>query len=188
MSKRLFDIIGSCLLLLVLIVPILFLWIVLSVEMRSNGFFFQERVGKDAQTFTIIKFKTIYPLGHKNELEIGRFGLFLRKYKMDEWPQLINILFGSMSIVGPRPDLVGFYDLLEGSDRKVLQLRPGLTSRASIKYCNEVELLSKQDDPDAYNREVIFPDKVKMNIEYLDKKSITEDFKIIIETFITVFS
>ena len=107
---------------------------------------------------------------------------FLRKTKIDELPQLWNILIGDMSFVGPRPDITGYYDLLEGENRKILQLKPGLTSEASIKYANEEAIIAAQPDPLHYNDTVIFPDKVKMNLAYYYSNSVVGDIKIIWKT------
>ena len=108
--------------------------------------------------------------------------LKLRKYKLDELPELWNVLIGDMSFVGPRPDVPGYADMLQGDDRRVLELKPGITGPASLKYRNEEEILALQDDPIKYNDEVIFPDKVKINLKYLDNWSFFEDIKIIVYT------
>lgn len=110
------------------------------------------------------------------------FGRFLRKSKLDELPQLFNILKGDMSVVGPRPDIPGYYDLLEGENRKILELKPGLTSEASIKYRNEEELLQNAINSKRYNDDIIFPDKVKMNLNYYYKHNLLIDLKIILKT------
>lgn len=112
-------------------------------------------------------------------------GAFFRKYKLDEFPQLLNILKGEMSFVGPRPDIPGYYDVLKGKDNELLVLKPGLTSRASIKYHNEEELLKQQKNSLVYNDTVIFPDKIKMNLEYLQNQSLKLDLLIIYETLKT---
>ena len=112
------------------------------------------------------------------------FGRFLRKSKLDELPQLFNILKGDMSFVGPRPDLPGYYDLLEGENRKILELKPGLTSEASIKYRNEETILQNVSNPKQYNDEVLFPDKIKMNLDYYYKQNLLIDLKIILKTVI----
>jgi lipopolysaccharide/colanic/teichoic acid biosynthesis glycosyltransferase len=111
--------------------------------------------------------------------KVTRAGKFLRKTKIDELPQLYNIIKGNMVFVGPRPDVPGYYDKLQGDDRRVLALKPGLTSLAAIKYRNEEQLLAQQEDPLHYNDTVIFPDKVRMNLAYLNKKSFWVDMKII---------
>ena len=113
---------------------------------------------------------------------ITRSGYYIRKYKLDEFPQLINVFKGDMSLVGPRPDVPGYADNLQGGDRRMLLLKPGITGPASLKYRNEEELLAGQDNPQKYNDEVLFPDKVRINIEYLDNWSFWNDIKIIVYT------
>ena len=113
---------------------------------------------------------------------ISKLGAFLRNSKLDELPQLWNIVIGNMSFVGPRPDIAGYYDVLEGENRKILELKPGLTSLASIKYSKEELLLEQQENPLNYNDTVIFPDKVKMNLQYYYSNSVFIDVKIIWKT------
>lgn len=108
------------------------------------------------------------------------YGNFLRSSKFDELPQLLNILLGKMSFVGPRPDVPGYYDQLQGEERKILELKPGLLSRAALKYYNEEDILNAQQVPLKYNDEVIFPDKVRMNLDYYYKRSLREDFRILV--------
>lgn len=155
-------------------------YIITSVDTRSNGLFVQERVGQYGKVFKIFKLKTFHPLTQK----ISPIGNFLRKYKLDELPQLLNVLIGNMSLVGPRPDVPGYYDLLQGEDRKILELKPGITSLASIKYANEEQLLAAQIEPLKYNDEVLFPDKIKMNLDYYYHRSVWLDLKIIFKTFV----
>ena len=157
---------------------VLFLWLLILLFLKSNGFFFQNRIGQFGKIFKIVKLKTINP---KTE-EITPIGAFLRKSKIDELPQLWNVLIGDMSIVGPRPDIAGYYDLLEGENRKILELKPGLTSLASIKYANEEEILGLQENSLLYNDTIIFPDKVKMNLDYYYNHSFLSDINIIIKT------
>ena len=178
MSKRLFDFIFSLVFLLLFGWVIVVGYILASMDTQSNGFFLQKRVGQYGKLFTIYKLQTIHPKTQK----ISAIGQFLRKYKVDELPQFINVLMGNMSVVGPRPDIVGYYDKLEGEQRKVLNLKPGITSLASIKYANEEYLLSEQKEPLKYNDEVIFPDKVKMNLDYYYNRNFWMDLKIIIKT------
>ena len=118
------------------------------------------------------------------EKVVTKPGRFIRKYKIDELPQLYNILNGTMSIVGPRPDLPGYYDLLTGADRELLKLKPGLTGPASLKYANEEELLATVKDPVWYNDNVIFPDKVRINLNYQQHRSLLLDLKLIMYTII----
>lgn len=156
-----------------------FIWILASFDTKSNGLFLQKRVGQYGKLFTIFKFKSMHP----KTGEISKVGAFLRKYKIDELPQLVNILKGDMSFVGPRPDISGYYDVLEGESRKILELKPGLTSEASIKYANEEELLRLQEDPLQYNDNIIFPDKVKLNLEYYYHRTFFGDIRLIFKTF-----
>ncbi len=118
---------------------------------------------------------------------ISRFGNLIRKAKIDELPQLFNVLLGEMSIVGPRPDVLGYYDQLQGEERKILELKPGLTSLATIKYANEEVILKQQENPVQYNNEVIFPDKVKMNLKYYYTHTFWGDIKIIGQTLLVLF-
>lgn len=153
---------------------ILFLMLIVSFDTNSGGIFLQKRIGQYGKPFNIFKIRTINDkTGH-----ISKFGMFLRKSKLDELPQLLNILLGQMSFVGPRPDIPGYYDKLQGEERKILELKPGLISKAAIKYYNEEALLKEQTDPLKYNDEVIFPDKVRMNLDYYYNRSFAEDLRI----------
>ena len=122
----------------------------------------------------------------ENDKRITRIGKKIRKYKIDEIPELINVFIGDMSFVGPRPDVPGYADLLKGESRNILKLRPGITSRASIKYANEEMILLNEDDPIAYNNNIIFPDKVKLNLNYYYNNNIWIDIKIIFATLFAV--
>lgn len=177
--KPFFDFLAA-LLLLILVAPILVVvGLVLLILHRSSPIFMQKRVGKQARLFTIYKFKTM-----DNEGKSTSFLHFLRRSKIDELPQLVNILKGEMSFVGPRPDVEGYYDQLMGENRKILQLKPGITGRASLKYANEEALLSQQSNPLAYNDQVIFPDKVAINLTYLKCISFKEDISILLKTIL----
>ncbi|MBT4217195.1 MAG: sugar transferase [Flavobacteriales bacterium] len=191
MIKRIFDF-SSSLLGLVILFPLLIL-ISFAIKIGSSGpiLFSQKRVGKDGKQFILIKFRSMMINQESNNTatakgddRITTIGVFLRKYKLDELPELWNVLKGEMSLVGPRPDVPGYADNLKGEDRKILKLRPGITGTASLKYVNEEEILSAQDDPQKYNDEVIFPDKVKVNLEYYKNQSLWLDIKII---FATIF-
>ena len=191
MMKVIFDyffaIIG-----IVCLFPIL-LFISILIKTTSNGpvLYTQKRVGRFGALFKILKFRTMYS-GHGDDNtvtvsgddRITKIGYFLRKYKLDELPELINILKGEMSLVGPRPDLPGYADKLKGDSRKILELKPGITSYASLKYANEEFLLASKKDPIKYNNEVIYPDKVKINLDYYNNNSFWIDIKII---FATIF-
>lgn len=176
--KRIFDFLFSILALILVGWLIVLCFIIASVETQSNGIFKQKRVGQFGKLFTIYKLKTMCPQTE----EVTFFGKYLRKYKLDEFPQFFNVFIGDMSIVGPRPDVPGYYDQLIGDDRKILELKPGITSEASLKYYNEDEILEQQKDPILYNDSVIFPDKVKMNLDYYYKRNLTVDLKIIFKT------
>lgn len=177
-AKRIFDFVFSILAISALSWLLLLSYLLACLDTKSNGLFFQRRVGQYGKLFTIYKLKTIDPKSGK----ISGIGAFLRKTKIDELPQLFNVVLGNMSIVGPRPDIPGYYDCLEGEDRKVLELKPGITSEASIKYAKEEEMLAQQEDPLKYNDEVLFPDKVRMNLKYLETQSFCGDLKIILKT------
>ncbi len=189
--KRMFDVVVSFIGLLLTWWIILIAWIVASIETRSNGFFVQKRVGKDAKLFYAIKIKSMKKvegvdttITAANDVRITKSGQFFRNTKIDELPQLINVLLGSMSFVGPRPDVEGYADKLQGDDRIILSIRPGITGPASLKYKNEEEILSKQEDPKKYNDEVVWPDKVKINIEYIKNWSLKGDIEYIIKTIV----
>lgn len=187
--KSLFDR-GASFFGLILLFPVL-LVVALLIRIKMPGgpvIFKQERVGRYGRLFIMYKFRSM-TVAHsgssvsvKGESRITPLGAKLRKYKLDELPELWNVLIGDMSFVGPRPDVPGYADNLKGDDRRMLLLKPGITGPASLKYRNEEELLAEQEDPQKYNDEVLFPDKVKINIEYLDNWSFWHDIKIIIYT------
>jgi len=183
MAKRLFDSIASLFALLLFGWLIVLFYIWASIDTSQSGMFTQMRVGQYGKLFKIYKLKT---MTHDTEgkSKISALGRFLRKYKVDELPQLYNILKGDMSFVGPRPDIPGYYDKLVGQDRQLLNLKPGLTGPANIKYWNEEQLLLQQQDPLKYNDEILFPDKVKINLEYQRKQTFWLDIKIIIYTLL----
>lgn len=163
--------------------------ILIKLKMPGGPVIFkQKRIGKNGKPFTMVKFRSM-TVNHggssvsvAGENRITPLGAKLRKYKLDELPELWNVLVGDMSFVGPRPDVPGYADLLEGEDRKVLMLRPGITGPASLKYRDEEEMLASQENPKKYNDEVIFPDKVRINLHYLENYSFIKDIQIIICT------
>ncbi len=175
---------------LVLLSPVLLcVAVLIRVKMPGGSVIFrQKRVGQHGRLFTMYKFRSMTMLHSgssvsvKGESRITPLGAVLRKYKLDELPELWNVLMGDMSLVGPRPDVPGYADKLKGDDRRMLLLKPGITGPASLKYRNEEELLAEQENPQKYNDEVLFPDKVRINIEYLDNWSFWYDTKIIIYT------
>ena len=189
--KNIFDFIVSFLGLLFSWWLILLAWIIASIETKSNGFFIQKRVGKNGKLFNVYKIKTMKKvegvdttITSSNDVRITKSGKFFRKTKIDELPQLWNVFVGDMSFVGPRPDVEGYADKLEGEDRIVLSVRPGITGPASLKYKNEEEILSQQSNPKEYNDTVIWPDKVKINVEYIKNWSFKKDIQYIIKTII----
>jgi len=189
--KRAFDILLSLLGIILTFWIMLLAWIVATIETKSNGLFVQKRVGKDGKLFDVYKIKTMKKVEGVNttitsasDARITKSGSFFRRTKIDELPQLFNVLFGSMSFVGPRPDVSGYADKLDGEDRVVLSIRPGITGPASIKYKDEEEILAKQEDPKWYNDHVIWPDKVKINREYITNYSLKKDIEYIIKTVV----
>ena len=192
--KRIVDVFVSILGLMIL--SPLFLILSLLVKISSKGpiFFIQKRIGKEGKIFKMIKFRTMYiyqtsdsTISIKGDDRITGLGSFLRKYKLDELPELVNVLIGDMSLVGPRPDVSGYADRLTKDDKDILKIRPGITGPASLKYINEEEILAKQDNPQKYNDEVIYPDKVKINLDYYKNQSLWLDFKIIFATILRTF-
>lgn len=135
-------------------------------------------MGQKGKLFTIYKLKTLHP----KTLAVSSLGKFLRKTKIDELPQLFNVLIGDMSVVGSRPDIPGYYDKLQGEERKILELKPGLTSLATLKYANEEAVLQQQQNPLQYNDTILFPDKVKLNLDYYYTHTFFGDLKIIWKT------
>ena len=187
--KSLFDRTASFFGLLFLSPILLVVAILIRIKMPDGPVIFtQRRVGQHGRLFTMYKFRSM-TVGHggssvsvAGESSITLLGAKLRKYKLDELPELWNVLVGDMSFVGPRPDVPGYADKLMSDDRRMLLLKPGITGPASLKYRNEEELLAGQADPQKYNDEVLFPDKVRINIEYLDNWSFWYDIKIIVYT------
>ena len=187
--KFLFDRVSSLFGLLFLSPVLLFVALLIRIKMPGGPIIFkQKRVGQYGRLFTMYKFRSM-TVSHsgssvsvKGESRITPLGVKLRKYKLDELPELWNVLIGDMSFVGPRPDVPGYADMLEGDDRRMLLLKPGITGPASLKYRNEEELLAEQENPQKYNDEVLFPDKVRINIDYMDHWSFGKDVKIIVYT------
>lgn len=191
MLKNSFDKTFALIGLLVLSPLLLLIALLIRVKMPDGAVLFrQQRVGQYGKVFTMVKFRTMTVTHHGSSISVAGesritpLGAFLRKYKLDELPELWNILKGDMSFVGPRPDVPGYADKLIGKDRDILQLKPGITGPATLKYRNEEELLAQQANPQQYNDEVIFPDKVKINLEYLRRHSFWGDIRIIIQTIL----
>lgn len=189
--KRAFDVFGAAAGLSAtwwIIVPA---WVAAALDTGESGFFIQERVGRDGKTFRIVKLRTMRPsTSTTTTVTTGRdpritpLGAFLRRSKIDELPQLLNILAGDMSFVGPRPDMPGFADALEGDDRVILAVRPGITGPATLKFRREEDLLAQQDDPETYNRDVIYPEKVRLNKAYVQDYRFRDDLRYILKTIL----
>jgi lipopolysaccharide/colanic/teichoic acid biosynthesis glycosyltransferase len=189
MTKRLFDVVLT-IIALVLLSPMMILTaLVIKVTMPGPILFKQVRIGRYAKPFTIYKFRTMRLNNSKvsvtlsNDSRITPFGNLLRKTKIDELPQLFNILKGEMSVVGPRPDVPGYYDTLTGDYQVIWQLRPGLTGLDSMCYPNEQAILDKESDPELYYDTVLWPDKVRLNRWYAENRSLWMDVKILVNTF-----
>lgn len=197
-SKILFDKFFALFGLIMLSPVYLIVAILIKVKMPGPILFCQKRVGQHGRLFTVYKFRSMTvskkaetvgksskdatSIAAEEQSRITPLGEKLRKYKLDELPELWNVLTGDMSFVGPRPDVPGYADKLEGKDRDILKLKPGITGPASLKYRNEEELLAKVDNPKQYNDEVIYPDKVRINLYYLNHYSFIKDIQMIICT------
>lgn len=189
--KRIFDIVMSGLGLICLS-P---LFLVLAVWIKSDSagpvFYRQVRVGRGNKDFRLFKFRSMRPDSDKlglitvggHDPRVTRSGYYIRKYKLDEFPQLINVFVGDMSLVGPRPEVRKYVDLYTPEQLRVLNVRPGITSLASIRYRNENEILAKADDPNKAYVEQIMPDKIAIDLEYVENASLTNDIKLIFKTF-----
>ena len=190
-QKLLFDKIVSFLGLLFLLPLLLIVAVLIKIFMPNGPIIFkQKRIGQFGNIFIMYKFRTMNvnhsgsSVSIKGESRITPLGEKLRKYKIDELPGLWNILKGDMSFVGPRPDVPGFADKLIGNDRKILEMKPGLTGPASLKYANEEEILANHEDPIKYNAEVIWPDKIRINLNYYEKRNFLLDLKIMVYTLV----
>ncbi len=191
---RLCDIVFSAIGLLLLSPLFLIVYILIRCESKGGGFYCQQRVGKDGRMFGLYKFRSMRTGSDKKGLitvgghdsRITHMGYFIRKYKIDELPQLWNVLKGDMSLVGPRPEVKKYVDLYTEEQRRVLSVRPGITDYASIEYVDENEILGKADDPDRVYVEEIMPAKIKLNMRYIENRSLNEYFKIIGLTFINI--
>ncbi len=190
-TKRIFDLSASTFGLICLFPILIVTGIIIKINMTDGPILFkQKRIGRNGKEFVMIKFRSM-KMNHDGrtvsiagESRITPLGAKLRKYKLDELPELWNVLIGDMSLVGPRPDVPGYADRLNGDSRDILKLRPGITGPASLKYRNEEELLAKQSNPQKYNDEVIFPDKVRINRYYLNHYSFIKDIQIIFCTIL----
>ncbi len=194
--KRAFDILFSLGGLIILSPLLLMIAIIVKSDSKGDIIYKQKRVGKNNKDFGLLKFRTMRTDSDRSGLltiggrdsRITRSGYFLRKYKFDELPQLINILKGEMSFVGPRPEVRKYVELYNDEQKKVLSVLPGITDIASIKYRNENEILESSDSPEEYYIKYIMPDKLKLNLEYLNQRSFFKDIKIILSTFRSILN
>lgn len=191
---RIFDILFATFGLVILSPLLIFVYVAIVLESRGGGFYRQERTGRYGKPFRLIKFRSMYVNADKHGLitvgghdnRITRVGYYIRKYKIDELPQLINVVKGDMSIVGPRPEVKKYTDLYTEEQRKILDVRPGITDYASIKYVDENEILGTSDNPERTYIEHIMPDKIKLNMIYISQNGIKEYFKIIFLTLANI--
>ncbi|EMI56506.1 sugar transferase [Rhodopirellula sallentina] len=189
--KRVFDLCVSIPGLIVVSPLIVVAWVAATIDTRANGFYVQRRIGRNGRSFPLFKIRSMRidssistTVTTGQDKRITKVGTILRKTKLDELPQLANVVLGHMSLVGPRPDVAGFADKLQGDDRVILTLRPGITGPASLAFRDEEELLAAQDNPEQYNRDVIWPRKIEINRDYLARWTLTRDFQIIVRTLI----
>jgi lipopolysaccharide/colanic/teichoic acid biosynthesis glycosyltransferase len=188
--KRLFDILASYFGLMFLFPFLFFIAILIVLDSKGGVFYRQVRVGKGNKDFRIFKFRTMRPDSDKAGLltvgakdnRITKIGVFLRKYKIDEFPQLLNVLIGDMSIVGPRPEVRKYVDMYNAEQLRVLEVRPGITDYASIEYSNENELLAKSENPEQTYIQEVMPAKLKLNLKYINEAGLATDIKIIFRT------
>ena len=188
---RLLDIFFSLLGLLILLPVFIILYIAIRLESKGGGFYRQIRVGKEGKDFGLYKFRSMRVGADKKGLitvggrdpRITKVGYFIRKYKLDELPQLFNVIKGDMSLVGPRPEVRKYVDLYTDEQRKVLSVRPGITDYASIEYVSENEILAQSNNPEKTYIEEVLPDKIKYNMKYIESQSVREYFKVIFLTF-----
>ena len=189
--KRLFDILASFIGLIIISPILLILGIWIKLDSKGPVFYKQVRVGRGNRDFFLYKFRSMRVGADKAGLitvggrdpRVTRSGYYIRKYKLDEFPQLINVLKGDMSLVGPRPEVRKYVEMYTPEQMHVLDVRPGITDLASIRYRNENELLEKAEDPDKYYVEVIMQDKLRINLEYVKEHSFIYDIKLIFGTF-----
>jgi lipopolysaccharide/colanic/teichoic acid biosynthesis glycosyltransferase len=187
--KRLFDVAMALAGLMLLGWVIALAALVARLETGEPGLFVQSRIGRHGKPFDLYKIRTMRSsnmlqstITSLNDTRITKFGKIFRRTKIDELPQLYNVLVGDMSLVGPRPDVAGFADLLQGEDRALLSIRPGITGPATLIYRDEESLLARVEDPESYNREVLFPQKVRINLDYIRNYSLIGDIKYILRT------
>ena len=191
---RVFDIVFSGIGLILLSPLFLIVYILIRMESKGGGFYAQERIGKDGKPFKLYKFRSMRTGADKGSLitvgghdpRITKMGYFIRKYKIDELPQLWNVFIGDMSLVGPRPEVERYTRLYTEEQKKVLSVRPGITDWASIEYVDENVILGQAEDPDKAYIEQIMPDKIRYNMKWIENQGVVEYFKIIFSTFFKI--
>jgi lipopolysaccharide/colanic/teichoic acid biosynthesis glycosyltransferase len=188
-AKRLLDVVVSGAVLVATSPALLVGWLAATLETRQNGLFRQVRIGRDGTPFEVLKLRTMRAVDGidttvttRHDVRITRSGAWMRRLKIDELPQLVNVLRGEMSLVGPRPDVPGFADRLQGGDRVILTVRPGITGPAALAYRHEEAILAEVPDPETYNREVIWPDKVRINRAYVEHYRLRADLTWLVRT------
>jgi lipopolysaccharide/colanic/teichoic acid biosynthesis glycosyltransferase len=188
-AKRLLDVVVSGAVLVATSPALLVGWLAATLETRQNGLFRQVRIGRDGTPFEVLKLRTMRAVDGidttvttRHDVRITRSGAWMRRLKIDELPQLVNVLRGEMSLVGPRPDVPGFADRLQGGDRVILTVRPGITGPAALAYRHEEAILAEVPDPETYNREVIWPDKVRINRAYVEQYRLRSDLAWLVRT------
>jgi lipopolysaccharide/colanic/teichoic acid biosynthesis glycosyltransferase len=190
-AKRIFDCLFSCIGLIIISPIFILLSLLIALDSQGGIFYKQVRIGKNMRPFKLFKFRTMYANSDKkglltvgdNDNRITRVGYYLRKYKLDELPQLINVLMGEMSFVGPRPEVEKYVKLYNNEQQKVLSVKPGITDWASIRYVNESELLARSSEPEKTYINEIMPAKLAINLEYVKQNNLLIDIKIILHTF-----
>lgn len=190
--KRIFDFVVSLIGAILLSPILLIVAIAIKIDSKGKVLFLQKRVGRYGKPFYIYKFRTMVTDAEKlgKQITVGKderitkVGAFLRKYKIDELPQLLNVVKGDMSLVGPRPEVPRYVDLYSKEERKVLEVRPGITDLASLRYKDENDILAKVENPEEYYINVIMKDKLKLNLEYIEKSNILFDISLIFKTII----
>ena len=192
--KRVFDVLFSFIGIIILLPVYIIISLLIIIDSKGGILYKQERTGKGDEIFKVFKFRTMRPDSFsKGALTVGsrdpritNVGYYLRKYKLDELPQLINVVWGDMSLVGPRPEVRKYVELYNNEQRKVLTVKPGITDYASIEYIDENKILGESEDPEKTYIEIIMPEKIRHNMKYINNKSLKEYFKIIFFTFMKI--
>ncbi len=196
MLKRLFDILFSLVLIIILLPLFVIMAVLVKLDSKGPVFYLQTRVGKGGKDFKLFKYRTMYvdadkrgllTVGHRDN-RITKAGYYLRKYKVDELPQLFNVIKGDMSVVGPRPEVRKYVDLYNKEQQKVVSIQPGITDYASIEFVNENELLKNADDPEQLYIHEIMPKKLDLNLKYIENRHFFKDLKIILLTIKAIFT